>query len=126
MELNEQEQKALNFLNGKRFVITGTLELGTRKQVTDLIESYGGAVTKAVSSLTDYLIVSCSKKVLTAKNNDAVKFDTKIIDEFVFYDAIGLINIEDYVAKENEWGTYDLCIWNNKPKFFKYKREQEY
>ena len=43
-------------LQGKTFVITGTLEGFTRSQARDRIEANGGKVTGSVSSKTDYLL----------------------------------------------------------------------
>lgn len=48
--------KASNALEGKTFVITGTLEGMTRDQVTALIESHGGKVAGSVSKNTSYLV----------------------------------------------------------------------
>ena len=45
-----------NRFEGKTFVITGTLEKYTRKEVEDLIENMGGKVSSSVSKKTDYLL----------------------------------------------------------------------
>ncbi|BAC08409.1 NAD-dependent DNA ligase LigA [Thermosynechococcus vestitus] len=53
-------QKALTTeksLNGKRFVITGTLPTLTREQAKALIQKHGGHVSESVSRQTDYLVV---------------------------------------------------------------------
>ena len=44
-------------LDGKTFVITGTLPTLTREQATKLIEANGGRVVDAVSTKTDYLLL---------------------------------------------------------------------
>ena len=44
-------------LNGKIFVITGTLPSLSREQAKSLIESAGGKVTDSISKNTDYLVV---------------------------------------------------------------------
>jgi DNA ligase (NAD+) len=44
-------------LNGKTFVITGTLPTLKRDEAKELIEKAGGKVTNSVSSKTDYLVV---------------------------------------------------------------------
>ena len=43
-------------LNGKTFVLTGTLNKFTRQQATQLIENLGGIVTSSVSKNTNYLV----------------------------------------------------------------------
>ena len=43
-------------LNGKTFVLTGTLNTFTRQQATQLIENLGGIVTSSVSKNTNYLV----------------------------------------------------------------------
>jgi len=43
-------------LNGKTFVLTGTLSNMTRDEAKELIESHGGKVTGSVSKKTDYLV----------------------------------------------------------------------
>lgn len=43
-------------LEGKTFVITGTLPTLERKEAAELIEAYGGRVTGSVSRKTDYLV----------------------------------------------------------------------
>ena len=43
-------------LNGKTFVLTGTLNQYSRQQATKLIEDLGGIVTSSVSKNTNYLI----------------------------------------------------------------------
>jgi DNA ligase (NAD+) len=44
-------------VEGKTFVITGTLRKYSRAQVKALIESHGGKVTETISKKTDYLVV---------------------------------------------------------------------
>ena len=44
-------------LDGKTFVVTGTLPTLSRDQAKDLIEINGGKVTDSVSKKTDYLVV---------------------------------------------------------------------
>jgi DNA ligase (NAD+) len=41
---------------GRTFVVTGSLENYTRKEIEEVIESLGGRVTSSVSGNTDYLI----------------------------------------------------------------------
>ncbi len=44
-------------LEGKTFVITGTLPTFSREQAKELIQNNGGKVTDSVSKKTDYLLV---------------------------------------------------------------------
>ena len=43
-------------MNGKTFVLTGTLNKFTRQQATQLIENLGGIVTSSVSKNTNFLV----------------------------------------------------------------------
>ncbi len=47
-------------LEGKTFVITGTLPSMTREEAIELITRHGGRVTNSVSRKTDYLVVGAS------------------------------------------------------------------
>ena len=49
-------QSSKGNLNGKTFVLTGTLNQYSRQQATQLIEDLGGIVTSSVSKNTNYLI----------------------------------------------------------------------
>ena len=44
------------FISGKTFVLTGSLESMTRDDAKDLIRSYGGKIASSVSAKTDYLL----------------------------------------------------------------------
>jgi DNA ligase (NAD+) len=50
---NKPENTAIT---GKTFVITGTFSI-TRKELAELLENFGGKVTKSLSSKTNYLLV---------------------------------------------------------------------
>lgn len=50
-------ESAKHPLNGKVFVITGTLPTLTRDQARGLIQQAGGKVTNSISATTDYLVV---------------------------------------------------------------------
>ena len=65
-------------LEGKTFVITGTLPSLSRDQAADLIRSHGGKVTSAVSGKTDYLVAGESAGSKLAK---AQKLEVAVVDE---------------------------------------------
>ena len=53
-------EKAGNQLDGKTFVLTGTLPTLSREQATELIEAHGGKVIGSVSKKTSYLLMGDS------------------------------------------------------------------
>lgn len=55
----EKEQRSVP-LEGKTFVLTGTLEGFTRNDAKKMIESLGGTVSSSVSKNTDYVVVGAS------------------------------------------------------------------
>ena len=54
--INEVVKSSSGKLNGKTFVLTGTLSSFTRQEATNLIEKSGGIVTTSVSKNTDYIL----------------------------------------------------------------------
>ena len=52
-----QSQRASDELDGKTFLLTGTLEKYSRSEMESLIRSHGGRIVSGVSSALDYLIV---------------------------------------------------------------------
>ena len=65
-------------LEGKTFVLTGTLPELTRDEATAMIKRAGGKVTGSVSKKTDYVVAGESPGSKLAK---AEKFETTILDE---------------------------------------------
>ena len=65
-------------LEGKVFVLTGTLETLTRSQAKKIIETAGGKVTGSVSRNTDYLVAGASPG---SKLQRATELGVRIIDE---------------------------------------------
>jgi DNA ligase (NAD+) len=65
-------------LEGKRFVLTGTLPNYSREQAREMIEDAGGRVTGSVSKKTDYLVVGSEPG---SKLEKARQLGIKIIDE---------------------------------------------
>lgn len=72
-------------LDGKSFVITGTLSL-PRNRVKDLIQSAGGTVASSVSRKTDYLLVG---EEGGSKLNKARELGVETIDEDRLWQLLG-------------------------------------
>ena len=51
-----EEASEDNRFEGKRFVLTGSLERYSREQAQDIIEKFGGKTSSSVSKKTDYLV----------------------------------------------------------------------
>jgi DNA ligase (NAD+) len=78
-ELTEAERRAEGGpLEGKTFVLTGTLPGLSRDQATQMIRAAGGKVTGSVSKNTDYLVAGDSPGSKLAK---AEEVGTEILDE---------------------------------------------
>ena len=67
-----------NLLNGKSFVITGTLNSLTRDEAKELIENAGGKVSSSISKKTDFLI---SGEKAGSKLKKAQELGVQIINE---------------------------------------------
>ncbi|QUI22900.1 NAD-dependent DNA ligase LigA [Vallitalea pronyensis] len=75
-------------LEGKTFVITGSLERhDNRKALKERIEHLGGKVTSSVTSKTDYLINNNTEST-SSKNKKAKELDVPIINEEAFLELI--------------------------------------
>lgn len=74
-------------LEGRSFVLTGTLSALTRDSAKEKIESLGGRVVAAVSSKTDYVVVG---EAAGSKREKAVKL------------GISLLNEEDFLKMLNQ------------------------
>jgi DNA ligase (NAD+) len=78
-ELSPAERRAQGgSLEGKTFVLTGTLPNLTREEATALIRGAGGKVTGSVSKATDYVVAGDSPGSKLAK---AEQVGTTVIDE---------------------------------------------
>lgn len=73
----EKKEPSSNILEGKTFVITGTLTI-SRDEMKDIIISYGGKVTSTVSKNTDYVLAGENPG---SKIDKAQKLDVEIISE---------------------------------------------
>jgi DNA ligase (NAD+) len=78
-ELSDAERRAHGGpLDGKTFVLTGTLPSLTREEATALIRRAGGKVTGSVSAATDYVVAGDSPGSKLAK---AEEVGTTVLDE---------------------------------------------
>ena len=72
------DKKQDNRLEGKVFVLTGTLPGMTREQARELIQSYGGKVSGSVSRKTSYVLAG---KEAGSKLNKARELNIPVISE---------------------------------------------
>jgi DNA ligase (NAD+) len=97
MLIEELRQAGLNFemdepatlsdqLQGKKFVLTGTLPTLSRKEASEMIEKHGGNVTSSVSKNTDFLLAGESAGSKLAK---AEKLNIPVLNESEFREMIG-------------------------------------
>ena len=85
----KEESKTEQILEGKTFVVTGSLEhFDNRKQLKEEIEQMGGKVTGSVSKKTDYLINN-DKMSQSSKNKKAMELNIPILSEEDFLNLIG-------------------------------------
>ncbi len=68
--LKAPQKNSNNKLQGKIFVLTGTLENLTREQATEILQKLGAKVTNSVSKKTDYLIAGNDAGSKLAKAKD--------------------------------------------------------
>jgi len=80
----DEKSKNIKKLEGKVFVITGSLEqFKNRDELTEYIEEYGGKVVKAISSNVDYLINNDITSN-SSKNKKAKELKIPVISEVDF------------------------------------------
>lgn len=75
----EQKKKVSQVLDGKTFVLTGSLPSYTRKRATEIIEQHGGKTTSSVSSNTDVVLAgeNAGSKLDKAKKLDITVWNEK-------------------------------------------------
>lgn len=94
LNIEQEEGQSANTLEGKIFVITGSLNhFDNRGQLKELIESLGGKVTGSVTSKTSYLINNDSKSS-SLKNKNAKKLNVPIITEDEFIEMSGIKGVK--------------------------------
>lgn len=90
IKLDESFKEGGRILEGKTFVITGSLEhYASRKELKTQIENEGGKVVGSVSKNTDYLITN-DKASGSSKNKTAQELGVKIISEEEIREMLGL------------------------------------
>ena len=94
LNIEQEESQSANTLQGKIFVITGSLNhFDNRGQLKELIESLGGKVTGSVTSKTSYLINNDSESS-SSKNKNAKKLNVPIITEDEFIEMSGIKGVK--------------------------------
>lgn len=73
-------------LNGKAFVVTGTLESMGRNEAADRIRSLGGTFQTSVAKDTTYLVAGANTG--SSKLKKAQQYGTTVIDEIQFLDLL--------------------------------------
>jgi DNA ligase (NAD+) len=74
----QRRKKQKQILEGKTFVLTGTMDSLTRDEAKSLIESRGGKVTSSVSKNTDFLVVGSDAG---SKLDKAKKLNINMLNE---------------------------------------------
>ena len=82
----EKEKLHDKSLEGKIFVLTGTLSNYTREHATGLIESRGGIVTNSVTKMTSFVVVGQNAG---SKLNKALSLNIPVLNEMEFIAMIG-------------------------------------
>ncbi len=80
-----KETKRSSHIEEKSFVVTGTLNGYTRKEIEDIIKNLGGKVSSSVSGKTDFLVAGESPG---SKLEKAEKLEITILDQKKFEELI--------------------------------------
>jgi len=86
IQIENQNKKKSGKLQGKTFVLTGTLSQLSRDDAKEKIRSFGGTVSSSVSKKTDYVVAGESAG---SKLDKAKDFRIKILDEEAFLQLLG-------------------------------------
>jgi len=78
LEDTKEKEKEVKILDGKQFVLTGTLTAFTRSKATEIISKLGGQVSNNISKNTDYVVAGEDPG---SKYRKAKKLGITIIDE---------------------------------------------
>ena len=82
-----REEKGVQILAGKQFILTGTLKDFTRTQAKEIISKLGGRVTGSVSKKTDYVVAGEDPG---SKYQKALELGVTIINEEEFKKIVGI------------------------------------
>ena len=74
-----QQESSQGLLAGRKFVITGTLQHGSRDEVAELISKAGGEFQKTITKTTDFLVAG--ERVGASKRAKAEAHGVQIITE---------------------------------------------
>jgi DNA ligase (NAD+) len=88
LNATHNETNTTSDIAGKSFVVTGTLNGYTRKEIEDIIKGLGGRVSSSISGKTDFLIAGESPGTKLEK---AEKLNTTILNEEKFEELINKI-----------------------------------
>jgi DNA ligase (NAD+) len=86
VELENVEKAGKSAVNGRTFVVTGTLSRFTRKEAEDIIKKLGGRAAGSVSGKTDYLVAGDSPG---SKFDRAHELGITVLTEQEFISMIG-------------------------------------
>lgn len=87
MKQSEEASQRGSLLEGKTFVVSGTFQNFSRKEIVSSIELNGGKSTSSVSSKTDYLLAG--EKSGPEKTRKAGELNIKVISEEEYLRMIG-------------------------------------
>jgi DNA ligase (NAD+) len=85
--MKEEVRRVSSALEGKTFVLTGTLEGFTRDEAAALIRERGGRVASSVSAKTEAVVAG---EAPGSKLDAAKKLGVKVLDEAAFKKLLGL------------------------------------
>ncbi|MEO8128793.1 MAG: BRCT domain-containing protein, partial [Bryobacteraceae bacterium] len=83
---HQKKERHVGLLDGRVFVITGTLPMWSREEAKEKIEAAGGKVTGSVSKKTSYLVAGADAGT---KLDKAVAFEVPVIDEAKLKEMLG-------------------------------------